>query len=111
MDWWVKAFQNLSSHEEHANKGRSLDVAQHIRPYPLENTGSRPLSPSQASESQISSWVGDDQRIPGVVCFFGTPIDAFCPVLLFVDLPRMRTLISMLQRSLRHSFTYACRPA
>jgi hypothetical protein len=42
---------------------------QHIRPYPLENTGSRPLSHSQASEGRISSWVGDDQRIPAVVCF------------------------------------------
>ena len=41
----------------------------YIRPYPRENTGSRPLSPSQTRESQISSWVGD-QRIPGVVCSF-----------------------------------------
>ena len=42
----------------------------HIRPYPLENSGSRPLSHRQASEGQTSSWVGDDQRIPGVVCLF-----------------------------------------
>ena len=42
---------------------------QHIRPYPVENTGSRPLSQSQAAEGLISSWVGDDQRIPAVVCF------------------------------------------
>ena len=32
------------------------------------------LNPSfpktQVTESQISSWVGDDQRIPGVVCFW-----------------------------------------
>ena len=42
----------------------------HIRPYPCESTGSRPLSPRQTHESQISSWVGDDQRIPGVVCSF-----------------------------------------
>src|SRR6476620_11812455 len=49
----------------------------YIRPYPLENTGSRPLSHSQASEGWISSWVGDDQRIPGVVCIFA-------PVMLFV---------------------------
>ena len=41
----------------------------HIRPYPLENSGSRPLSHRQTSEGQTSSWVGDDQRIPGVVCF------------------------------------------
>jgi hypothetical protein len=41
----------------------------HIRPYLLENTGSRPLSHSQAGKGQISSWVGDDQRIPAVVCF------------------------------------------
>ena len=42
----------------------------HIRPYLVENTGSRPLSQSQAAEGLISSWVGDDQRIPAVVCFF-----------------------------------------
>jgi hypothetical protein len=42
----------------------------HIRPKPLENTGSRPLSLSQAKERRTSSWVGDDQRIPGVVCFY-----------------------------------------
>ena len=41
-----------------------------IRPYLLEYTGSRLLSPSQASKSSSSSWVGDDQRMPGVVCFF-----------------------------------------
>ena len=40
----------------------------HIRPYLPENTGSRPLSHSQAGKGQISSWVGDDQRIPAVVC-------------------------------------------
>ena len=42
----------------------------HIRPYPVENTGSHPLSQSQAAEGLISSWVGDDQRIPAVVCVF-----------------------------------------
>ncbi|KAF5582217.1 pisatin demethylase cytochrome P450 [Fusarium pseudocircinatum] len=31
-----------------------------------ENTGSRLLSHSQAAKRWISSWVGDDQRIPGV---------------------------------------------
>ncbi len=41
----------------------------HVRPYPLENTGSRPLSQRQTNEGRISSWVGDDQRIPGVVRF------------------------------------------
>src|SRR3569833_1161709 len=46
---------------------QELDSAHHERPYPLENTGSRPLSPSQTSEGWISSWVGDAQRIPGVV--------------------------------------------
>ncbi|SCN65386.1 uncharacterized protein FFB20_01603 [Fusarium fujikuroi] len=39
----------------------------HIRPKLVENTGSRPLSHSQAAKRWISSWVGDDQRIPGVV--------------------------------------------
>jgi hypothetical protein len=48
----------------------------HIRPYPLENTGSRPLSLSQAGERLISSWVGFDQRIPAVVCFL--PFFFFC---------------------------------
>ena len=41
----------------------------HIRSYPLENSGSRLLSHRQASEGRISSWLGDDQRIPAVVCF------------------------------------------
>jgi hypothetical protein len=47
-----------------------MSLVCHIRPYPLENTGSRPLSQRQASEGLISSWVGDDQRIPAVVCLF-----------------------------------------
>src|SRR6478609_4584773 len=42
----------------------------YIRPKLVENTGSRPLSHSQAAKRWISSWVGDDQRIPGVVCSF-----------------------------------------
>ncbi|KAH6963708.1 hypothetical protein DER45DRAFT_534932 [Fusarium avenaceum] len=37
----------------------------------VENTGSRPLSHSQATNRRISSWVGDDQRIPAVVVVFG----------------------------------------
>jgi hypothetical protein len=41
----------------------------HIRPYLLENSGSRPLSHRQARKVQINSWVVDDQRIPAVVCF------------------------------------------
>ena len=41
----------------------------HIRPQMQENTGSRPLSHSQACNRWISSWVGDDQRIPSAVCF------------------------------------------
>ena len=49
---------------------RSHEQNFHIRPYPLENSGSRPLSHRQASEGQTSSWVGDHQRIPGVVCSF-----------------------------------------
>jgi hypothetical protein len=32
--------------------------------------GSRPLSWNQAVDRQISSWVGDHQRIPAVVCFW-----------------------------------------
>jgi hypothetical protein len=40
-----------------------------MRPKVVENTGSRPLSHSQATNRRISSWVGDDQRIPAVACF------------------------------------------
>ena len=40
----------------------------HIRPYPEGSTGSRQIPPSESSEGPISSWVGDDQRIPAVVC-------------------------------------------
>jgi hypothetical protein len=76
------------SHEFHATfspilrtkhrteRGRGEDkypipsINKHIRPKPSESTGSRPLSLSQAEERRTSSWVGDDQRIPGVVCFF-----------------------------------------
>ncbi|KAI4863485.1 hypothetical protein F4820DRAFT_426943, partial [Hypoxylon rubiginosum] len=39
----------------------------HVRPYDLENSGSRPLSHRQTRYSRTSSWVGDDQRILGVV--------------------------------------------
>ena len=46
-----------------------FDQNKHIRPQTQENTGSRPLSHSQACDRWISSWVGDDQRIPGAVCF------------------------------------------
>ena len=63
----------------------------HMRPYPVENTGSRPLSHSQAAEGWISSWVGDDQRIPGVVCFLR--FFSFCFDLLSVDLTRDRCLL------------------
>ncbi|QBZ57377.1 hypothetical protein PoMZ_02301 [Pyricularia oryzae] len=38
----------------------------HIRPYPLEYTGSRPLSPSQTSEGRTSTQVGDHWGILGV---------------------------------------------
>ena len=41
----------------------------HIRPQPPEKSGSRLISERQTSERRISSWVGDDQRTPGVVCF------------------------------------------
>jgi hypothetical protein len=40
----------------------------HIRPQTVENWASRPLCHTQATDRQISSWVGDDQRIPAVVC-------------------------------------------
>src|SRR6478609_6854750 len=48
-------------------------TSKHIRPYLQENTGSRPLSHSQACKGRISSWVGDDQRIPAVVCYAFLP--------------------------------------
>jgi len=34
------------------------------------NWASRPLCHTQALDRQISSWVGDHQRIPAVVCFW-----------------------------------------
>ncbi|OWP00443.1 hypothetical protein B2J93_754 [Marssonina coronariae] len=37
--------------------------------YTEENWASRPLCQTQASDRQTSSWVGDHQRIPAVVCF------------------------------------------
>lgn len=46
----------------------SPDPNRHIRPHPAENTASRPLCPSQTAEGQISTQVGDDWGIPGVVC-------------------------------------------
>ncbi|KAL7910082.1 hypothetical protein GGI35DRAFT_354599 [Trichoderma velutinum] len=52
----------------------------HIRPYPLEYTGSRPLSQRQANERQISSQVGDHWRTPAVVCFGAS----FCFFLFYV---------------------------
>ena len=64
-------------HQQHrlAKNGEALILVStisicHIRPKLVENTGSRPLSHSQAAKRWISSWVGDDQRIPGVVCSF-----------------------------------------
>ena len=41
----------------------------HIRPYPLGSMGSRPLSLNETGEGQISTQVGDDWGILGVVCF------------------------------------------
>ena len=43
---------------------------EHIRPQTEENMVSRPLCLNQASDRSVSSWVGDHQRIPVVVCFF-----------------------------------------
>jgi hypothetical protein len=70
---WPKTGSDSSRHQPpHLGRSQTANLSapdNHIRPYPRESTGSRPLSPSQTRESQISSWVGDDQRIPGVVCF------------------------------------------
>jgi hypothetical protein len=63
-----------SGHKQHYHHRK------HIRPKVVENTGSRPLSHSQATNRRISSWVGDDQRIPAVVCFL---LGAFLVVLDF----------------------------
>jgi hypothetical protein len=41
-----------------------------LRPYPGENTASRPISHSQAPESPVSIVVGDHTRILGAVIFF-----------------------------------------
>jgi len=48
-----------------------LNAPPNLRPMRLqeeENWASRPLCYKQASDRQISSWVGDDQRIPAVAC-------------------------------------------
>ena len=71
-DWGilgVVCLFDLVSFHIHTYLSSTSTLNSHIRPYPCESTGSRPLSPRQTHESQISSWVGDDQRIPGVVCF------------------------------------------
>lgn len=47
---------------------RELHANAYDRPYPLDSMGSRPLSHRQTSDSWSSSRVGDDQRMPGVVC-------------------------------------------
>ena len=43
---------------------------EYIRPQGVENRASRPLSCTQATRREVSSWVGDYQRIPSVVCIF-----------------------------------------
>ncbi len=65
----------------------------HIRPYPRDNTGSRPLSPRQTRESRTSSWVGDHQRILGVVCF------CFCSFVLPAPSPLPMSSGRLSQRS------------
>ncbi|EHA23286.1 hypothetical protein ASPNIDRAFT_37299 [Aspergillus niger ATCC 1015] len=42
----------------------------YIRPQGVENRASRPLSRTQATRRDVSSWVGDHQRIPSVLCPF-----------------------------------------
>ena len=54
--------------------GLRKNTVKHIRPKLVENTGSRLLPHHQAAKRRISSWVGDDQRIPGVVCFLVSSI-------------------------------------
>jgi hypothetical protein len=56
-----------------------------MRPKVVENTGSRPLSHSQATNRRISSWVGDDQRIPAVACFLRIAAITFW-IFLFVSI-------------------------
>jgi hypothetical protein len=58
--------------------------ATRLRPYPGENTASRPISHSQAPESPVSIVVGDHTRILGAVIFFqsrsGRVLFFFSPV-------------------------------
>ena len=60
-------FRNSSSHFLDSRAARFRILCTYDQD-PWENSGSRPLSHRQASDRQTSSWVGDDQRIPGVVC-------------------------------------------
>ena len=46
-----------------------LRLVWYIRPYLEEKMASRPLCLNKDSKGLTSSWVGDDQRIPAVVCF------------------------------------------
>ena len=61
----IHAISYFSAMQEH---NRVYCFTKYIRSKLVENTGSRLLSQSQATKRWISSWVGDDQRIPGVVC-------------------------------------------
>jgi hypothetical protein len=45
-------------------------LSQRLRPYPGENTASRPISHSQAPESLVSIVVGDHTRILGAAILF-----------------------------------------
>ena len=61
----IHTISYFSTMQEH---NRVYCLTKYIRPKLVENTGSRLLSQSQATKRWISSWVGDDQRMPGVVC-------------------------------------------
>jgi hypothetical protein len=47
-----------------------LHLSNQLRPYPGENTASRPISHSQAPESPVSIVVGDHTRILGAAITF-----------------------------------------
>ena len=65
------------------NKYSKYFLPNHIRPQTEENMVSRPLCLNQASDRSVSSWVGDHQRIPVVVCFFSPAFLFFAMKLLY----------------------------
>jgi hypothetical protein len=67
-----------------------------LRPYPGENTASRPISHSQAPESPVSIVVGDHTRILGaaiIFLFISKEMVLLFPTFLFRFQPKFSVLV------------------